>query len=78
MIRDDIFNTIKYAIWGTGKASVDQQVFDEMKKHSEKGGEMINNIFSNLDDESFFKTAVFNFSLAHFAEYFATSVTSSA
>lgn len=34
MIRDDIFNTIKYAIWGTGKASVDQQVFDEMKKHS--------------------------------------------
>ena len=38
--------------------------FDEMKKHSEKGGEMINNIFSNLDDESFFKTA-YDIAIAH-------------
>ena len=31
--------------------------FEEMKKHSAKGGEMINNIFSNLDDDEFFKIA---------------------
>ena len=38
-----------------GKLTTEE--FEEMKKHSAKGGEMINNIFSNLDDEEFFKTA---------------------
>ena len=38
--------------------------FDEMKKHSEKGGEMINNIFSNLDDDEFFRTA-YDIAIAH-------------
>lgn len=45
--------------------------FEEMKKHSAKGGEMINNIFSNLDDDEFFKTA-FDIAVAHHEKWNGT------
>ena len=34
-----------------------KEEFDEMKKHTVKGGDMIQNIFSNLEDPSFLETA---------------------
>lgn len=34
---------------------LDREEFEEMKKHSSKGGEMIKNIFSNLEDEKLSK-----------------------
>ena len=34
-----------------------KEEFDEMKKHTVKGGDMIENIFANLEDPSFLRTA---------------------
>ena len=45
--------------------------FDEMKKHSAKGGEMINNIFSNLDDDEFFKIA-YDIAVSHHEKWDGT------
>ena len=45
--------------------------FDEMKKHSSKGGEMINNIFSNLDDDEFFKIA-YDIAVSHHEKWDGT------
>ena len=52
-----------------GKLTAEE--FEEMKKHSEKGGEMINNIFSNLDDEEFFRTA-YDIAIAHHEKWDGT------
>ncbi len=52
-----------------GKLTTEE--FEEMKKHSEKGGEMINNIFSNLDDEEFFRTA-YDIAIAHHEKWDGT------
>lgn len=45
--------------------------FEEMKKHSAKGGEMINNIFSNLDDEKFFMIA-YDIAVSHHEKWNGT------
>ena len=45
--------------------------FEEMKKHSAKGGEMINNIFSNLDDEKFFRIA-YDIAVSHHEKWNGT------
>lgn len=34
MISNDLLSVIRFSIWGTGTASVDESVFDEMKQHS--------------------------------------------
>ena len=52
-----------------GKLTTEE--FEEMKKHSEKGGEMIDNIFSNLDDEEFFRTA-YDIAIAHHEKWDGT------
>ena len=43
---------------------LDKDEFEEMKKHSSKGGEMIKNIFSNLDDENLSKIS-YDIALSH-------------
>jgi response regulator RpfG family c-di-GMP phosphodiesterase len=43
---------------------LDKEEFEEMKKHSSKGGEMIKNIFSNLDDENLSKIS-YDIALSH-------------
>jgi len=45
--------------------------FEEMKQHSEKGGLMVKNIFSNLDDEKFFKAA-YDIALCHHEKWDGT------
>ncbi len=50
---------------------LDKEEFDEMKKHSSIGGEMIKNIFSNLDDEKLSKIS-YEIALSHHEKWDGT------
>ena len=84
ILTDDYINQIENSspLHDVGKIAITDAIllkpgkltneeFEEMKKHSEKGGEMINNIFSNLDDEKFFKTA-YDIAIAHHEKWDGT------